>query len=80
MTLDYSRKLDLNIFLSLSERLCGSVMCADCSRFIEWDFCRKLINPSNISVYRYVNIYRVTHAGQFVLLFSKTFPFPLAST
>ncbi len=41
---------------SMSERLCGSVMCADCSRFIEWDFCRKLINPSNISVYRYVNI------------------------
>jgi len=33
-------------------RLCGSVMCKDCSRFVEWSFCRRLINPSTISQYK----------------------------
>jgi len=32
-------------------RLCGSVMCKDCSKFVEWSFCRKLINPSTLSIY-----------------------------
>jgi len=32
-------------------RLCGSVMCKDCSKFLEWSFCRKLINPSTLSIY-----------------------------
>jgi len=32
-------------------RLCGSVMCKECSKFVEWDFCRKLINPSTLSIY-----------------------------
>lgn len=33
-------------------RLCGSVMCKECSRFVEWSFCRRLINPSTISQYK----------------------------
>jgi len=32
-------------------RLCGSVICKECSRFAEWTFCRKLINPSTLSIY-----------------------------
>lgn len=33
-------------------RLCGCVMCKECSRFVEWSFCRRLINPSTISQYK----------------------------
>ena len=33
-------------------RLCGSVMCQDCSQFVDFNFCRKLINPSNLSSYK----------------------------
>ena len=39
-------------------RLCGSVMCKECSKFVEWDFCRKLINPSTLSIYRFSRIFK----------------------
>jgi len=36
-------------------RLCGSVMCQDCSQFVDFNFCRKLINPSTLSSYKQVD-------------------------
>jgi len=33
-------------------RLCGSVMCQDCSQFVDFSFCRRLINPSTLSSYK----------------------------
>jgi len=33
-------------------RLCGSVMCQDCSQFVDFNFCRRLINPSTLSSYK----------------------------
>ena len=28
------------------------MMCQDCSQFVDFNFCRKLINPSNLSSYK----------------------------
>jgi len=36
-------------------RLCGSVMCQDCSQFVDFNFCRRLINPSTLSSYKQVD-------------------------
>jgi len=36
-------------------RLCGCVMCQDCSDFVDFNFCRKLVNPSNLSSYKMVD-------------------------
>lgn len=33
-------------------RLCGSVMCQDCSQWVDWDLCRRLINPVSLSSYK----------------------------
>jgi len=33
-------------------RLCGSVLCQECSAFVEFNFCRKLINPVTISSFK----------------------------
>jgi len=33
-------------------RLCGSVLCQDCSEFVDFHFCRKLINPVTISSFK----------------------------
>lgn len=33
-------------------RLCGSVMCQDCSTFVDFDFCRRLTNPVSLSSYK----------------------------
>jgi len=35
-------------------RLCGSVMCQDCSQFVDFNFCRRLINPSTLSSFKQV--------------------------
>ena len=33
-------------------RLCGSVMCQDCSQFVDFNFCRRLTNPASLSSYK----------------------------
>jgi len=33
-------------------RLCGSVMCQDCSQWVDWDLCRRLTNPESLSSYK----------------------------
>lgn len=33
-------------------RLCGSVMCQDCSQWVDWDLCRRLTNPASISSFK----------------------------
>jgi len=33
-------------------RLCGSVMCQDCSQFVDFHFCRRLVNPSTLSSFK----------------------------
>ena len=33
-------------------RLCGSVMCQDCSEFVDFNLCRRLINPSTLASYK----------------------------
>ena len=33
-------------------RLCGSVMCQDCSQWVDWDLCRRLTNPASLSSYK----------------------------
>jgi len=33
-------------------RLCGSVMCQDCSQFVDFNLCRRLINPSSLASYK----------------------------
>ena len=33
-------------------RLCGSVMCQDCSDYVDFDLCRRLINPSTLASYK----------------------------
>ena len=32
-------------------RLCGSIMCADCSDYVHFDLAKRLINPATISKY-----------------------------
>jgi len=36
-------------------RLCGSVMCQDCSQYVDFNFCRRLVNPSTLSSYKQVD-------------------------
>lgn len=33
-------------------RLCGSVMCHDCSQWVDWDLCRRLISPAALTSYK----------------------------
>jgi len=37
-------------------RLCGSVMCQDCSQFLDFNFCRRLTNPASLSSYKMSNM------------------------
>jgi len=33
-------------------RLCGAVMCQDCSQFVDFQLCRRLVSPSTLSSFR----------------------------